>query len=101
MRHKYATFSVMTPLPGTKLHAERAEEILSSKPELYDMVHALLPTTLPLAEFHQEMANLWAKAVPFYRIIPTLSRFGLQGILQRIRLFSTLLKKLRAAPLDY
>jgi hypothetical protein len=65
------------------------------------MVHALLPTTLPLAEFHGEMANLWAKAVPFYRIIPTLTRFGLQGMLQRIRLFGTVLEKIRLAHLDY
>ena len=101
LKHKYATFTVMTPLPGTKLYAERYEEISSHKPELYDMVHALLPTTLPLAEFHQEMANLWAKAVPFYRIIPTLARFGLQGMLQRIRLFGTVLKKIRLAHLDY
>ncbi len=101
LKHKYATFTVMTPLPGTKLYAQRYGEILSHKPELYDMVHALLPTTLPLAEFHQEMANLWAKAVPFYRIIPTLARFGLQGMLQRIRLFGTVLKKIRLAHLDY
>jgi hypothetical protein len=47
------------------------------------------------------MANLWAKAVPFYRIIPTLTRFGLQGMLQRIRLFGTVLKKVRLAHLDY
>lgn len=101
LKHKYATFTVMTPLPGTKLYSERYVEILSHKPELYDMVHALLPTTLPLAEFHQEMANLWAKAVPFYRIIPTLARFGLQGMLQRIRLFGIVLKKIRLAHLDY
>jgi radical SAM superfamily enzyme YgiQ (UPF0313 family) len=101
LKHKYATFTVMTPLPGTGLHAERYGEILSHKPELYDMIHALLPTTLPLAEFHGEMANLWAKAVPFYRIIPTLTRFGLQGMLQRIRLFGTVLKKVRLAHLDY
>lgn len=101
LKHKYATFTVMTPLPGTKLYAERYGDILSHKPELYDMVHALLPTTLPLAEFHREMANLWAKAVPFYRIIPTLARFGLQGMLQRIRLFGTVLKKIRLAHLDY
>lgn len=101
LKHKYATFTVMTPLPGTKLHAERYGEILSHKPELYDMVHALLPTTLPPAEFHGEMANLWAKAVPFYRIIPTLARFGLQGMLQRIRLFGTVLEKIRLAHLDY
>ena len=101
LKHKYATFTVMTPLPGTQLHTERERELLSRKPELYDMLHALLPTRLPLAEFYQEMADLWAKAVPFHRIIPTLARFGLRGMLQRIRLFGIVLKKIRAAHLDY
>jgi radical SAM superfamily enzyme YgiQ (UPF0313 family) len=101
MKHKYATFTVLTPLPGTQLHAQRERELLSRKPELYDMVHALLPTTLPLAEFYAEYARLWTKAVPFYRIIPTLARFGAQGLLQRIRLFRKFLQKVRTAHLDY
>jgi radical SAM superfamily enzyme YgiQ (UPF0313 family) len=101
LKHEYATFTVMTPLPGTELYAEREGELLSRKPELYDMIHALLPTTLPLPEFYQEMTNLWVKAVPFHRTIRTLARFGLRGMLTRIRLFGRFLKKSRMAHLDY
>lgn len=101
LKHKYATFTVMTPLPGTQLYAEHETRLLSRKPELYDMVHALLPTTLPLPEFYAECAKLWTNAVPFYRIIPALARFGLRGMLQRIRLFGIFLKKIRMAHLDY
>ncbi len=101
LKHKYATFTVLTPLPGTELHAQRERQLLSRKPELYDMVHALLPTTLPLVEFYEEYARLWTKAVPFYRIIPTLIRFGAQGMLQRVRLFDKFLEKIRMAHLDY
>ena len=101
LKHKSTTFTVLTPLPGTRLHAEREREILSRKPELYDMIHALLPTTLPLPEFYQEYARLWTKAVPFHRILPTLARFGLRGMLQRILLFGRFLDKVRAAHLDY
>jgi len=101
MKHKYATFTVLTPLPGTQLYAQRERELLSHKPELYDMVHALLPTSLPLKEFYEEYVRLWTEAVPFYRIIPTLMRFGAQGILQRIRLFSIFRQKVRTAHLDY
>lgn len=39
-----ATFTVMTPLPGTELHATRRSDLLSAKPELNDMLHALLLT---------------------------------------------------------
>lgn len=101
LKHTYATFTVMTPLPGTELHAEREGELLSRKPELYDMIHALLPTTLPLPEFYGELANLWVKAVPLYRALPTLLRFGPRGMLTRIRLLGRFLEKARRMHLDY
>jgi radical SAM superfamily enzyme YgiQ (UPF0313 family) len=101
MKHKYATFTVLTPLPGTQLRAEHEHELLSRQPELCDMMHPLLPTRLPLEQFFAEYAKLWTNAVPFYRMIPTLARFGARGILQRIRLFGALLARLRAAHLDY
>lgn len=101
MKHKYATFTVMTPLPGTELHDTREAELLSRKPELYDMLHPLFPTTLPLQDFYKELADLWIKAVPFYRVVPTLFRFGLQGMLIRIKVFSRVLEKLKTMHLDY
>jgi len=101
MKHKYATFTVQTPLPGTQLYAERKHELLSREPELFDMVHTLLPTTLPLKEFYAEYAGLWTKAVPMYRVLPTLARFGIHGMLQRIRLFGVFLKRAKTAYLDY
>ncbi len=101
LKHRYATFTVMTPLPGTELHAARENELLSRRPEMYDMLHALLPTTLPLEEFYHEMANLWTNAVPFYRVLPTLFRFGPRGMLTRIRLFGRFLEKARNLHLDY
>jgi hopanoid C-3 methylase len=101
MKHKYATFTVLTPLPGTELYAAREQELLSRKPELYDMLHALFPTTLPMQEFYKELANLWTKAVPLHRVLPTLFRFGFHGMLVRIRLFSRVLAKCRLLHLDY
>jgi len=101
LKLNYATFTVMTPLPGTELHATREAELLSTRPELYDMFHALLPTRLPLTEFYDEMAKLYAGAVPLYRSLPTLFKFGLHGLLLRLRLFGTFLKRVRAAHLDY
>jgi radical SAM superfamily enzyme YgiQ (UPF0313 family) len=101
LKLKYATFTVMTPLPGTALHSAREQEILSRKPELYDMLHALLPTTLPLEEFYQQLADLYTKAVPLYRVLPSLLRFGMHGMMIRIRLFGRILAKVRSGHLDY
>jgi radical SAM superfamily enzyme YgiQ (UPF0313 family) len=101
MKHKYAAFTVLTPLPGTQLYAEREQQLLSRKPELFDLVHALLPTKLPLKDFYAEYAKLWSNAVPLYRVLPALARFGIHGMLQRIRLFGTFLNRIRTAYMDY
>jgi hypothetical protein len=91
----------MTPLPGTELQAERKSEILSHKPELYDMLHILLPTKLPMAEFYRELAELYTKAVPLHRSLPSLLKFGRHGMLLRIKVFSRLLEKFNRMHLDY
>lgn len=101
MGHTYATFTVMTPLPGTELYEQNKDRLLSTKPELFDMLHSLLPTRLLLQEFYQEMTVLYSRAVPFHRTLPVLLRYGLHGLLLRLRLFSKFLKKMQRAHLDY
>jgi len=101
MKHKYASFTVLTPLPGTELYEARKDDLLSHKPELFDMLHALLPTTLPLQDFYGELAKLWTKAVPLYRALPPLFRFGLHGMFVRIKLFKQVLDKCKLMHLDY
>ena len=101
MNHKYATFTVMTPLPGTELYDASKDCLLSDKPELYDMLHPLLPTTLPIQDFFKELANLWLKAVPLYKVLPTLFRFGFHGMLIRLKIFSRVMEKFKNMHLDY
>jgi radical SAM superfamily enzyme YgiQ (UPF0313 family) len=101
LKLKHATFTVMTPLPGTALRAASESVLLSRKPELCDMLHALLPTRLPIAEFYDRMARLWAEAIPLRRSLPLLLKFGLRGLPLRIRYFSAFLKQVRAYHLDY
>lgn len=101
MQHNYATFTVMTPLPGTELYEQTKHRMLSHKPELFDMLHSLLPTRLPAEQFYARMARLYTHAVPFHRSLPVLLRFGLHGMWLRIRLFGRFLEKLQRAHLDY
>lgn len=101
MKHNYATFTVMTPLPGTELYSQNKERMLSHKPELFDMLHSLLPTRLPAGQFYAEMNRLYTGAVPLYRSLPALLRFGLHGMVLRIRLFGRFLEKMQRAHLDF
>jgi len=101
MKHNYATFTVMTPLPGTELYERNRERMLSHKPELFDMLHTLLPTRLPMEQFYAELTRLYTSAVPLYRSFPVLLRFGLHGMWLRVKLLGGFLEKMRRAHLDY
>ena len=101
LRLRHATFTIMTPLPGTQLHRDRAADIVTTRPEMYDMLHALLPTRLGLEQFYEEYARLYTSAVPLHRALPVLFRFGLHGMLLRLGMFSTFLRKVRASHLDH
>ena len=43
---------------GTKLHDESAHQLTTRDWSLYDLEHAVLPTSLPLDDFYREMARL-------------------------------------------
>ncbi len=52
-------FSVITPLPGTDLWAEVEDKLTTRNWELFDILHAVVPTRLTPEEFYAEYAGLW------------------------------------------
>jgi radical SAM superfamily enzyme YgiQ (UPF0313 family) len=52
-------FTILTPLPGTELWDDVAQSVTTGDWELFDIVHAVLPTKLPLEEFYAEYSRLW------------------------------------------
>jgi radical SAM superfamily enzyme YgiQ (UPF0313 family) len=52
-------FSVLTPLPGTDLWDSAKAQVTTHDWEMYDIIHSVLPTRLPLDEFYAEYARLW------------------------------------------
>lgn len=70
MRHlnlKVPLFAILTPLPGTALFDEVKERITTNDYQLFDLLHAVLPTRLPLTEFYQEFVSLYQKAYPLWK----------------------------------
>jgi radical SAM superfamily enzyme YgiQ (UPF0313 family) len=56
-------FSILTPLPGTDLWDSAKNQVNTHDWEMYDIVHAVLPTKLPLEEFYAEYSGLWQHAL--------------------------------------
>lgn len=52
-------FTMLTPLPGTDLWDEVKSEVTVEDWEMFDLLHTVLPTRLPLEEFYDEFAKLW------------------------------------------
>ena len=52
-------FSILTPLPGTDLWQAAEKNLTTRNWEMFDIVHAVLPTTLPLDQFYHEYTGLW------------------------------------------
>lgn len=68
-RIKTPTFSVLTPLPGTRLFEEEGKNLTTRDYRLFDIAHAILPTRLPLSEFYRQYASLWDTPYSKYSLI--------------------------------
>ena len=56
-------FSILTPLPGTDLWETARDRVTTDTWEMFDIVHAVLPTKLPLEQFYEEYSRLWRHAL--------------------------------------
>jgi radical SAM superfamily enzyme YgiQ (UPF0313 family) len=49
--------TILTPLPGTQLYRAYQNQLMTTDLRLFDLLHAVLPTRLPRAEFYAEFAR--------------------------------------------
>jgi len=54
-------FTILTPLPGTRLYQDKRADLLTQDYTCFDTLHAVLPTRLPREEFYQHFASLYLK----------------------------------------
>lgn len=97
----HASFSILTPLPGTVLYEERQADLLPYRPEMFDFIHTVVPTRLPFREFYSEFARLWQCAIPPHRALKTFSFYGLKRLPGVFRLLSKATSTMRSAYLDH
>jgi radical SAM superfamily enzyme YgiQ (UPF0313 family) len=71
----FASFAVLTPLPGTDLFDEVGDRLLTHDTDFFDFIHTVLPTRLPLEEFFDELMGLYRWAVPQTRQFALLRKF--------------------------
>jgi radical SAM superfamily enzyme YgiQ (UPF0313 family) len=72
------SLTILTPLPGTDLFERVKEKLVTTNYELFDYVHAVLPTKLRLAEFYQEFTDLYKTGYAW-------SQIGWEGVAAILR----------------
>jgi len=98
----FASFAVLTPLPGTDFYEEVKNRLLTHNYDYFDFIHTLLPTTLPLKEFYKEYYQLYKEAIPFHKqFLLALKRFPLREIPLLIKKSNRVLSQLKSAYRDY
>lgn len=97
----FASFAVLTPLPGTDLYASIRERMISHEFAFFDFIHTLLPTRLPLEEFYEEYYRLYRTAVPFRNAMAFLWKYPLREIPGLLAKSRRIFNQIRSAHKDY
>lgn len=97
----FATFAVLTPLPGTDLYADVEAQLITRNYDLFDFIHTQLPTALPLKEFFGQCEDLYKHAIPLGKQLAVLRRYRLAEIPALMGKARKVYKQMRHAYLDY
>jgi radical SAM superfamily enzyme YgiQ (UPF0313 family) len=54
-------FTILTPLPGTELFERFKNKLTTTNYEFFDLLHAVVPTRLPLPQFYREFTTLYRR----------------------------------------
>lgn len=97
----FASFAVLTPLPGTDLLDEVRGRLIARDYDLIDFLHTQLPTKLPLQQFYAELANLYSKGTSPTKRLWMLRKFPLRDVPYWLKKGRMIDERLRNAYADY
>jgi len=97
----FATFAMLTPLPGTDFYQEVREQMITHDYDYFDFVHTLLPTALPLKDFYEAYYQLYQQAIPLAKRLAMLRKMRLRDIPAMLASSYRVFTQLRKAYRDY
>ncbi len=100
LKLNFATFSVLTPLPGTDLYQEVQDRMIDRDYDHVDFTHTLLPTALPLKDFYEECARLYEGSIPMANQLALLRKIPLRDVPRLSAIGKQFRRRLREAYRD-
>ena len=97
----FATFAMLTPLPGTDFYAEVRDQMITHNYDYFDFIHTLLPTELPLKDFYAEYFQLYQRAIPLSKRLKMFRRMQFREVPPMLLRSYHTFNQLRNAYRDY
>ena len=97
----FATFAVLTPLPGTDLYQEVKDQLITHNYDHFDFIHTHLPTALPLKKFYAEYHDLYTKGIAPSKQLSLLRKYPLWKIPHLLVKGHRFYNRLKTTYLDY
>jgi radical SAM superfamily enzyme YgiQ (UPF0313 family) len=97
----FATFAVLTPLPGTDFYQEVEERLITHNYDFFDFIHTLLPTALPLKEFYEEYYQLAQNATSLANKLSLLRKIPVRDVPALLATSYRAYNRIRRAYMDY
>jgi radical SAM superfamily enzyme YgiQ (UPF0313 family) len=94
-------FSVLTPLPGTDLYDNVKDRLITSNYDYFDFLHTLMPTTLPIKDFYEEMATLYKGSRSLRNRIKLMRKYRLRELPSLFKAYGDFLKRLNTLEQDH
>jgi radical SAM superfamily enzyme YgiQ (UPF0313 family) len=92
-----ATFSIWTPLPGTKLYEETRDQLITDNYNLFDCAHTVLPTKLGLKDFYKNYTWLIKNTFPLTKKLKMFRKMEPQHRRKVITAWKNILKQIKNA----
>jgi len=97
----FASIGVLTPLPGTDFYEEVKDSLITTNYDLFDLIHTVLPTKLPLKEFFYNYNWLVLESKTPAKNISFMMKYSLKEMPGLISFSIKFSKQLKNAYKDY
>lgn len=77
----FPVYLINIPLPGTQLFIDKKLELSSPDWELFDRIHSVLPTRIPLKEFYHELADIYQESYSNLKFIQLIMNIKLMDLI--------------------
>ncbi len=101
LKLNYASYAVLTPLPGTDYYDDVRDKLITDNYDYFDFIHTVLPTTLPYREFYKEYKRVINRSISAGDFFTFVKKFPVKDFMWLFGMMFKWNKRINKIYLDY